>query len=222
VALFAVGQRTPHAPLLRHVAKVHRQSVQGGKRLHLQPDPEGLVRRFELDPLEGRQCSLVLAVKRRFHRLRELFPQHASEQLLARAPQQALGLAVDVAKAPLAIHREEGVADALQRGDEAFAGFARALVHLLRFGHVLDGAAHPHHLGAGAALGLADQADPDRPLPMRVDQCFQVERGAVADAAADRLLHVRTVAHIDGLEQLRQRAGPARLRVEAVHGQGLA
>ena len=69
----------------------------------------------------GFHGPVVLAVPGRASQLRKGFPYRDIEQLFAALADNPLGLGIDVGVAPLAVHREEPVGDALEYHAQALA-----------------------------------------------------------------------------------------------------
>ncbi len=187
------------------VAEVHRQPVVRRVAVDAEPGLQRRVEGLEGDPRFTAHRTLVTAVEDRAHPLGVDVPQHTPEHGVARARPQALGLAVDVGEAPVAVDGEESVADAFERVAQPLRQLLRFQRRQLALGDVLQRALDAHDAALGVAHRFADGAHPKTASGGRYLLGFQVVRCAGRDAALDGCLDSGAVLGGEGGQALLHR-----------------
>ena len=150
--------------------------MRGGIDAQFQPGFQRFEVLLEFDRALFCQRHLVLLLEHRIATLRKLGPHVGAQQFLARPLEHTLGLAVDESDYPVAVHRHDGVGDAVQGRPQPLGqlpDFGRVALELLQPGALLSDVMRDAQQGADAAVVRAQRNQLDVEPPDVAEQADQ-------------------------------------------------
>lgn len=206
------GQRVGGHFARADVAEVDRQALVGRIGVDLDPDAQRRVVLLEADRDVITHRVAVVELERAAHGRLEFVPDDGAEQLGAAAAQGALGFAVEVSEAPVAVEHEEAVGDALERCGQAIGEAEQRAVGQFALGDVMQRAAQDR-LGALARVQVRARVHLAH-AGVCVQAVLEIDRDAVAPGTRERGGQRRALVGVGQghqmVESIEPRAGDAR------------
>lgn len=188
-AALAGLETAPVHPALRGILERNGKRRLRGKRADGEPTIERRVEFLELDGLARVHGFPVRHFETRTDSVREEVPKPFAQHRLPRPQQQALGFAVQVRDAPLAIQNKKGFANILERSVQFVFWTLAEGSRIALLGAFLNRSLHAHHRAVRVAHGHPDGTH-GNPAPRKGDDLrLQVEWRARCEAPAESRLY---------------------------------